>query len=113
MKKDASFEGGSRREYWLRQAEAWRSSGLSQAAFARQSGLKVNTFRWWLRRIEEPESRFVEVPELAVNGWSGKESDGVGIRLHLGAVIVELSKGYDEQTLERLLSLLGGNTRCS
>lgn len=49
---------------------AWRSSGLSKAAFARAEGIPGNTFHYWCRRFGERSRAhknapaFVELPEV-------------------------------------------------
>ena len=36
---------------WRGHLAAWRTSGLSQAAYCRQHGLTQNDFSWWKREI--------------------------------------------------------------
>ena len=36
--------------HWRRHVEAWRESGLSQAAYCQQQGLNRKTFSLWTRR---------------------------------------------------------------
>jgi len=38
--------------HWRRHVEAWRESGLSQAAYCHQQGLNRKTFSVWTRRIQ-------------------------------------------------------------
>ncbi len=40
-----------RARYWQRHLDRWERSGLSQAAFCRQHGLKAVTFGWWKRKL--------------------------------------------------------------
>ena len=39
--------------HWRRHVEAWRESGLSQAAYCHQQGLNRKTFSVWTRRIQD------------------------------------------------------------
>lgn len=41
---------------WQRHVEAWRESGLSQAAYCHQQGLNRKTFSVWTRRIQGDSS---------------------------------------------------------
>ena len=38
--------------HWRRHVEAWRESGLSQAAYCHQQGLNRKTFSVWTRRVQ-------------------------------------------------------------
>jgi transposase len=40
-----------RERRWRGHLAAWRTSGLSQAAYCRQHGLTQNDFSWWKREI--------------------------------------------------------------
>lgn len=42
-----------RSRYWSELVTAWSQSGLSQAEFCRQRGVKLITFGWWKRRLED------------------------------------------------------------
>jgi len=47
---------------WQRHVEAWRESGLSQAAYCHQQGLKRKTFSVWTRRVEGDVSLNKDAP---------------------------------------------------
>ena len=38
--------------HWQRHVEAWRESGLSQAAYCQQQGLNRKTFSKWTRHVQ-------------------------------------------------------------
>jgi hypothetical protein len=82
--------------------EDWRASGLSMAAFARQHGLRVERIRRWRRRIEdEPsEPRFVR---LVVRE---PENEAEPLWVHVGSARIEVPRGFDEETLLRLIRTL-------
>jgi len=52
-------EGGlsERGRYWLGLVGAWERSGLTQAAFCHQQGVKHVTFCWWRRRLAQRAGR--------------------------------------------------------
>lgn len=69
--------------YWQTHLDAWRQSGLSQAAYCKQHGLSLSSFGYWLRRRAEPVRSTAALPILVAkpslethlevrlpNGWS-------------------------------------------
>ena len=53
--------------YWVRQIERWKASGKSQREYCERSGIALNTFgRWWRklrRKRDDGEGRaLVEIP---------------------------------------------------
>lgn len=67
---------------------AWESSGLSQAAYCRQSGLAYHVLRDWVRRQSasraEVSTGFVEVHRPPVTGALAVMSFPGGARLEFG-----------------------------
>lgn len=52
MAKDFDQQNNhGKRDFWERQIEQWRQSGLSQLAYCRQHHLKAHRFYYWRRRI--------------------------------------------------------------
>ena len=69
--------------YWQTHLDAWRQSGLSQAAYCKQHGLSLSSFGYWLHRRAEPVRSTAALPILVAkpslethlevrlpNGWS-------------------------------------------
>lgn len=104
MENSTIRRSAEKREHWKRLAEAWKTSGLSRAAFARHDGLRPNHFTWWLRRLAEEEQHFVEV--AATNGAAEGADVKTGVCVVVGETHVRLSSHFDEQTLRRVLALL-------
>lgn len=46
-----------KREYWHSHFEQWRTSGLSAAAYCRQSELRITTFYYWKSVFEKPAEK--------------------------------------------------------
>ena len=113
MRNTISVRSASKREYWSRQAAAWKSSGVSQAQFARQEQLKVNTFRWWLHRLEETDVHFVEVPDIAKEIPLACGPANSGVRLRVAGVEIHVGPDFNEGTLRRVVTLLRESQRCS
>ena len=99
--------------FWRRELAAWRSSGLSQAAFQRKRGLSKNAFTYWKRKVlgtGRTRATFVAVPRkmMRAAAVSGASS---AIRLRVaGGYVVELATEFETTTLERLLAMLERHT---
>ncbi len=52
----------ARREYWLEQVRAWRESGLTQAGYCRQHGLKSSALGYWIARHKTLNAGLTLVP---------------------------------------------------
>src|SRR5664279_40818 len=89
------------------------ASGLMRASFCRQRGLAVGTLDKYRRRVQrKPQSG--GGPLLAVEVVSSTEKDSKSNAGHDGVLIVvsrserriEVRRGFDAETLERLLTVL-------
>jgi len=70
----------------------YRSSGLTQAQFAQQNGLKLATLRWWIygpRRKQQPSATgFREMavsPLWPAGAWAAELTWPSGMTMRLGA----------------------------
>jgi len=113
MNNAMSVRSAAKREYWSRQAASWKSSGLSQAQFARQEQFKVNTFRWWLHRLEETDGHFVEVQNVATEMRMPEVPAESGVRLRVVGVEIHVDPDFNDRTLSRVITLLREIERCS
>ena len=59
----------ARREFWARHVQAWRDSGLTQAAYCRQHALKPRALGYWIRCSRQTAASLTLVP-LTVQGQS-------------------------------------------
>ncbi|MDT8422087.1 MAG: hypothetical protein RQ754_16790 [Desulfuromonadales bacterium] len=88
-------------QQWSEKLAAWRSSGLSIAAWCRQNAEGYHRFLYWRKRLEahppKPAGRFVE---LALgHGRSALCLECNGIYLHV-------ERGFDPDLLTELLAVL-------
>jgi len=111
-----------RRRRWRRLVERWERSGLSQATFCRQQGLRYERFLWWRKRFggkpaavarrkglgasrSGPKLEFVpvrlKVPEAVTAGsdWGCELVMGAGTR-------VRLRREPDPELLLRIVGVL-------
>lgn len=74
----AQSEAGRKRDYWYEQYQQWQASGLSAAAYCRQSELSTPSFYYWKKVFErrrtaaasssspgQPSSAFIPVSAVS------------------------------------------------
>lgn len=106
---------------WLRRLEDWSHSGLSGKAYCERHGLSGSTFRWWKRELRrrgkwpvavEPEEPCLpgrvcaptHLPFLPITVVSTSRP---ALMLSVsGRYRVEIPRGFDSETLERVLAIL-------
>lgn len=97
--------------------DEWRESGETATRYCEEHGLKLGSFRYWSGRIrrEGPTTgdvseelagdvRFAAVRRRSPSRAGDPRSSGVRVRV--GDAEVELSPGFDEETLARALGVL-------
>jgi transposase-like protein len=99
-----------RRAHWLAIIEKQAASGMSTAAYCRDTQIKPSNFYTWRRRLREQQpcpGGFLElIPGTLTDAASG-------IRIRLGAKLaIEVDRGFDPFTLRAIVETLCGN-RCS
>jgi len=107
MKSAQPARSASKRDYWHHVMNEWeRSECRTQAAFCRQAGISIKSFRRWrsvfARESLQSQSR-VGFAKVEVQAPRSVES-GIRIALSAQAHIV-ISPDFDEATLQRVLSV--------
>jgi len=94
-----------RRDYWQEQVQKQEESGLSVAAYCRETGVSAERLYKWNRRLKsKPESkRFVELPS-SVPIPRINESYEIHIR---PAPHIRIGSYFNTETLKRLIAVLG------
>ena len=97
-------------QYWQKQIEAFKSSGLTREAYSKKNGIRVYQLDYWRRKI----SRKDRTPgSIAANQWVPvKISDepiekDSHIDLRIGRVRVEIKPGFDSKLLAEVLRAIG------
>ncbi len=86
---------------WTEKVAAWRSSGLSIAAWCRQNAEGYHRFLYWRRRLE--------VPQSASSGSFVDLSFGPGrsgLCLECNGIALHVERGFDPALLSDVLALL-------
>jgi len=118
-----------RARYWADQLAGWKRSGLSQAEFCRQKGIKPWTFNWWKRQLlarqqskggkrsSSPRRRSSKLPSKQARGSAnsfvevkmtdGALSTGYEVVLSNGRVI-RLGQAFNAEAVTRLIAAVEG-----
>lgn len=109
---NAAFEAARHSRYWS-EAEArgvlaaYRVSGLSLRAFARQTGLSARRVRWWRERMVAPPAAGAAF--LPVEVVPAKATAVPALEVVVGGGhVVRVPRDFDAATLTRLLAVLAG-----
>lgn len=106
MKNTVSVPRQEKRRFWEKHILRWPSSGLSQAGYCQEHGLRLKSFGYWKRKImaSKASPSLVEVPP-AVSAQLFPLSKP--IRLQIGHKYrIEIERGFDAETLSLLLGVL-------
>lgn len=93
----AAYTPQERRSY----LEAFRTSGLTQAAFCRASGVAVETLRHWLAAFESRGEAGLDQPH-----WTGRRRGRPSMAKPLAAAIVETKRSYPDFGLRKVRDYL-------
>jgi hypothetical protein len=93
-----------KKRYWESHLESWSRSGLSQAEYCRQNGIRIKGFGYWKRKLVKKDFP-VELVELDAEQIFISQP----LRIHVGAGYqVEVPDGFSRATLKSVLLLLRG-----
>jgi hypothetical protein len=87
---------------------ALEASGLTRAAFRRETGISTQRLKWWQRRLgatAEAAGRIEFVP-VAVGAPGAAAVGGAAMEIVLGEIRVNVGPGFDAGALRRLLEVL-------
>lgn len=92
---------------------AWRKSGLSIEAFAKQQGFVPQRLRWWRKKLEAATTTAVvkregEIALLPVQVAQPKRGEPVAVYLR-GGQVIRVGRGFDEEAFARVVAILEGS----
>ncbi len=91
--------------------DALSASGLSMAAFSRETGITARRLAWWRRRdTVEPAGKIEFVP-VEVPRPARAASDGV-MEVAIGDVRIRVGPGFEAEALRRLLEVVVAEPAC-
>jgi hypothetical protein len=102
---------------WLGPVRDYAASGLSQQAFCERRGVALSTFCHWRRRLAQEAAEPTHeralgpalrlVPLRVLDEASPGAASGIAVIAECG-VRIELARGFDGATLQRVLATLDG-----
>ena len=85
-----------KQKLWEERLEIFLDSGLSQAAWCREQGLRSNQLGYWLRKLKPGASVPNNTRWVSMQVPVSRES---GVSLQVGNINLKIESGFDEQTL--------------
>lgn len=88
--------------------KAFEASGLTRAAFRRETGISTQRLRWWRRRLgatAEVAGKIEFVPVAVGAPGAATVADGT-MEIVLGEICVKVGPGFEAGALRRLLDVL-------
>jgi transposase-like protein len=101
-----------RRSQWRAIIENQATSGVSIAAYCRDTQIKPSYFYTWRRRLREQQPCAGGFLELIPDRLTESTASGIRIRLG-GKLAIEVERGFDPYTLRAVVETLSGLSRCS
>ena len=120
MAVKGSRRSQQREDHWRRIVTRQPSSGLSIRAWCKQQGVTEASFYAWRRTlagrgvnreatVQEPAARLVA---LDVAGSAQTSVGAASLQLVMTDLRIEISSGFDDDTLRRVLSVLREAAAC-
>lgn len=97
----------AKREYWQRQINSWKTSGLSQKQFCQSRSLALSTFCYWKRKVNNQAPATPKFYPLAIPA-SPREPTEACLILLVGPkqFQVQIKKDFSPATLKKLITTL-------
>jgi transposase len=98
--------------YWRERVEKWAASGLSAEEFASREGIRPERLFFWKRRLRASSAIAVAGVSFAKISVQAKSTEAVLAEplevLTRSGHVIRVRPRFDESTLLRLVSALGG-----
>ena len=94
------------RRYWQKQVETWRASGLAQAEYCRRNHLKVHSLLYWRKKFPRHDRHPVPFVQIKMPE-KFQLPQTTAIKIAVGDCRVEVSPGFDPDTLKQIIHTLG------
>jgi transposase len=93
------------RETWAARVRDWKRSGLTAADYAEREGINASTLSWWSSELGRSALAISRPPVVEV--MVAQRSASVLEVVLPSGVKIAVPVGFDEGTLDRLLTVLG------
>ena len=97
----------AKRYFWEQQIKDWKDSGLTQGQYCQKRNLKMSTFLYWRRKLDLDSKKNLLIP-VSIQPESEISSTSVssGVSLTFNDCLIQIHKGFDQNTLLELLQVL-------
>jgi hypothetical protein len=99
-------------EFWWNHVAAVQKSGLSRRKYCEQNNLKISSLDYWRNKIKSSSTPVVR-PD-SENRWLTLQvadqpiaGTGIGIRLRIGRLAIDVEPGFDHKLLADVLRVAG------
>lgn len=96
----------AQRRRWQREIKAWRGSGKTLSAFARERGLSRDALEYWKRRLAPATPAALALIPVRPAAAAWPSGAGAPIELVIGAARLILPPGFEAESLSRALEVL-------
>lgn len=109
MKRD------KKRNLWSERVSSYQASGLSAREWCEQNQISTSTFQYWVQKFRkevlshDSNNESTQWLSLEVSDIKSKPSipdATAGVRINIGSATIELSPGFDLNTLEDVVHVL-------
>jgi hypothetical protein len=106
MESKRTAELTEKRQFWQARLEEWKASDITQAEYCRLHNLDARNFQYWKKRLLQ-KTDVASLVELPAKLLLSPGAAGSAISLVIdGRFRVEVSRGFDSDTLGRLIKVL-------
>jgi len=102
-----------RQEFWGKHVAQWKTSGMNQAEYCREHGLKYFQLHYWKKKVEAEGAGVCSGRLRLVPLKSGSQTEptrssqtGNGIRLTFDGFTIEVEDHFNPSTLKNLVHVL-------
>lgn len=108
MESKRALEYAEKNRLWKERIGDWKRGGLTQIEYCRRNNLDPKNFLYWKKKILPGPSSMalVELPSEIVARSSRPASSRLCLLID-ARYRIEISPGFDDETLVRLIRLLG------
>ena len=97
-------------QYWQKQVEAFKTSGLTREAYSKENGIRVYQLDYWRRKISRKErtpERIYTNQWMPVNISEEPAAKNSSLDLWIGTVRIEVKPGFDSKLLAEVIHAVG------
>ena len=93
--------------YWRQQVQAFEESGLSRVAYCEQNQIKIFQLDYWRHKFAESKQKSSKPGWIPLRIKESSAGRSAGIRLRIGKLEIEVSRGFDKELLSEVLRSVG------